>query len=75
MGVELRKTKSNGTPIATHAGQNLFAGDACAASTIYLKAKAHEAAATPSALYHKADAFQAQLSKPGVYTCNRWVTS
>ena len=57
MGVELRKTKSNGTPIATHTGQNLFTGDFCAASTIYLKAKEHEAAATPSALYHKADAF------------------
>jgi hypothetical protein len=71
MGVELRKTKSKGTTIATHTGQNLFAGDSCAASTIYLKAKAHEAAATPSALYHKAEAFQAQLSKPGVLTTLR----
>ncbi len=43
MGVELRETKSSGNPIATHTGQSLFTSDFCDASTIYLKAKEHEA--------------------------------
>jgi hypothetical protein len=57
MGEELRVIKSRGNPIAAHTGQSLFAGDSCAASTIYLNARSMRPLATPLVqLYRKADA-------------------